>query len=167
MAVSLYDAAIPVYLQFLRNLLGMLDKAEAEGGDMARFTQARLAPDMHPFFRQIQMASDAAKGGAARLAGVAPPSFPDVEVTFPELKERIAKTIAFVESVTREQVEGDDERIIELPLPSGSLKFTARDFVFRFSLGNFMFHVVTAYSLLRSQGVPLGKMDFLAGAVSV
>jgi hypothetical protein len=168
LAISLYDAAIPGYLRMLRNLSAMLDKAEAHakttGADLSTYVQARLAPDMAPFNRQIHMASDAAKGGSARLAGIEPPSFPDVEETFPDLKARIAKTIAFVESVKREQVEGDENRPIELKFPNGSMTFTARDFLFNFSLPNFHFHVVTAYDLLRAQGVPLGKMDYLAGA---
>jgi len=169
MPLSLYDAAIPVYLRMLRNLSAMLDKAEARatatGADLATYAQARLAPDMAPFNRQIHMASDAAKGGAARLAGIDAPSFPDVEETFPDLKARIAKTIAFVEGVKREQVEGDEMRTVELKLPDRTIAFTARDFVFNFSLPNFLFHVVTAYGLLRAQGVPLGKIDYLMGAV--
>lgn len=170
MALFLYDASVPVYLRMLRNLSAMLDKAEAhakaQGEDLAAYSEARLAPDMHPLNRQIHMASDAAKGGAARLAGLAPPSFPDVETTFPELRERLAKTIAFVESITPEQMEGDDERTIELPVPGRTLTFTARDFLLGFSLPNFLFHVVTAYGLLRAQGVPLAKMDYLSGGAA-
>ena len=164
MALSLYDASIPVYLQMLRNLSAIMDKAEAQGGDLAAYMEARLAPDMHPFSRQIQMASDAAKGGAARLAGVAPPSMPDTETTWAELKERLAKTIDFVSSIKPEQVNGDENRTVELPLPGRTMTFTARDFLFNFGLPNFFFHVTTAYGLLRKEGVPLGKMDFLAGA---
>ena len=164
MALSLYDASIPVYLQMLRNLSAIMDKAEAQGGDLAAYMEARLAPDMHPFSRQIQMVSDAAKGGAARLAGVAPPSMPDTETTWVELKERLAKTIDFVSSIKPEQVNGDENRTVELPLPGRTMTFTAKDFLFNFGLPNFFFHVTTAYGLLRKQGVPLGKMDFLAGA---
>ena len=164
MALSLYDASIPVYLQMLRNLSAIMDKAEAQGRDLAAYMEARLAPDMHPFSRQIQMASDAAKGGAARLAGVAPPSMPDTETTWAELKERLAKTIDFVSSIKPEQVNGDENRTVELPLPGRTMTFTARDFLFNFGLPNFFFHVTTAYGLLRKEGVPLGKMDFLAGA---
>ena len=164
MALSLYDASIPVYLQMLRNLSAIMDKAEAQGGDLAAYMEARLAPDMHPFSRQIQMVSDAAKGGAARLAGVAPPSMPDTETTWPELKARLQKTIDFVSSIKPEQVDGDENRTVELPLPGRTMTFTARDFLFNFGLPNFFFHVTTAYGLLRKQGVPLGKMDFLAGA---
>ena len=118
---------------------------------------------MYPFTRQVQLASDAAKGGAARRAGVEAPSMPDTETTFPELKERIAKTVAFIDTLTKEQVDARHAAIIELPLPGRTMSFTAPDFLMQFSLANFLFHVTTAYGLLRSKGVPLGKMDFLAG----
>jgi hypothetical protein len=168
MAFSIYDASIPTYLNTLRNLSAILDKAQAhaksEGKDFAAYTEARLAPDMLPLTRQIQMVSDAAKGGAARLAGIAAPAMADTETSFAELQERLAKTIAFIETVTREQLDGAESRTVELPTPTRTLTFTGRDFLFNFSLPNFFFHVVTAYGLLRSQGVPLGKMDYLAGA---
>ena len=168
MALSLYDVSIPVYLNSLRNLAAILDKAEAHakanGGDVARYQEARLIEDMHPLTRQIQMVSDAAKGGAARLAGLTPPSMPDTETTWAELKERLQKTIDFVASVKREQVDGQEDRTIELKFPQGAMTFTGKDFLTNFSLPNFFFHVVTAYGLLRKEGVPLGKMDYLAGA---
>lgn len=171
MAYSLFDASIPVYLHMLKNLAAILDKAEAHAtstnADVGGYLEARLAPDMHPFTRQIQMASDAAKLGVARLAGITPPPFPDTETTWPELKERIAKTIAFVEGVQRGQVEGREDHTIELKFPNGAMTFSGRDFLALFSLPNFMFHVTTAYALLRAQGVPLGKMDFLNGAQRV
>jgi hypothetical protein len=151
----------------LRNLDAILDKAAAHaaqtGTDPSAYTEARLAEDMHPLPRQIHMASDAAKGGAARLARIEPPAMPDVETTLPELKARIGKTIAFLETITPEQVNGDEERTIELKFPGRTMTFTAKDFLFGFSMPNFMFHVTTAYALLRHKGVPLGKMDFLAG----
>jgi hypothetical protein len=166
LSLSLYDASIPVYLHMLRNLETILDKAEAhaktDGKDLTSYVEARLAPDMRPLSGQIQLASDSAKGGAARLAGVPSPSFADTETTFADLKARIAKTIEFVASIQREQVEGDESRTIELVLPSRTMTFTAQNFLFQFSLPNFMFHIVTAYDVLRSQGVPLGKMDYLA-----
>jgi hypothetical protein len=165
-ALSLYDASIPTYLNALRNLSAILDKAEAHaketGVDVARYQDARLIADMHPLTRQIQMVSDSAKGGAARLASVAPPSMPDTETTWAELKARLQKTIDFVSSIKPDQVNGDEGRTIELPLPGRTMTFTARDFLFNFSLPNFFFHVVTAYGLLRKEGVPLGKMDYLA-----
>jgi len=118
---------------------------------------------MHPLAGQIRLASDAAKGGAARLAGVTAPSMPDTEATYAELKERVAKTIDYVDTIKPEQINGGETRTIELPLPGRTMTFLAPDFLFQVSLPNFFFHVVTAYDILRNQGVPLGKMDYLAG----
>jgi len=171
LSVSLYEISIPTYRRGLQNLSSFLDKAEAHartnGVELSTYTEARLAPDMHPFTRQVQIASDAAKGGAARLAGIEAPPMPDTETTFPQLKERIAKTIAFLDTITREQVDSRHGATIELPLPGRTMTFTAPDFLMQFSLANFLFHVTTAYALLRSHGVPLGKMDFLAGGQTV
>lgn len=166
-SVSLYDISIPTYRRGLQNLSSFLDKAEAHarshGAELSTYAEARLAPDMYPFTRQVQLASDAAKGGAARLAGVEAPSMADTETTFPQLKARIAATVAFLDTITKEQVDERHSATIELPLPGRTMTFTAPDFLMQFSLANFMFHVTTAYALLRGQGVPLGKMDFLAG----
>jgi len=171
LSISLYDISVPTFRRGLLNLSSFLDKAvahaAANGADLATYTESRLFPDMHPFTRQIQMASDAAKMGAARLAGVTPPAFPDTETTWPELKARLAKTIAYVEGVQRDQIDGREDHKIDIPLPGRTLSFAGRDFLALFSLPNFMFHVTTAYALLRVQGVPLGKMDFLNGAQSV
>ena len=171
MSLTLYDASIPVYLQMLRNLAALLDKAEAHanagGMALSELTEARLAPAMHSLIGQVQLASDAAKGGAARLSGQAPPSMPDTEATFEDLKARIARTIAFVETIKPEEVNGNEDRIIELPTPGRTLTFTAKDFVLKFSLPNFFFHVTPAYGLLRHKGTPIGKLDFLAGAAQV
>lgn len=170
MSLSLYDASIPGYLRLLRSLAAFLAKAEAHaaetGADLQAYADARLAPAMATLVGQVQMASDAAKSGAARLAGIAVPSFPDVETTWDELKARIDRTIAFVETIRRDQVDGGEDRSVELPLPGRTLTFTARDFLFQFSLPNFHFHVVTAYALLRARGVPLGKVDYLSGGQS-
>lgn len=167
MSLSLYDVAVPLYQRMLANLASFLDKAEAHaqagGPGVDKLAEARLAEDMHPFVRQIQMASDAAKGGAARLAQQTPPSMPDTETTFPELKERIAKTQAYLASLKREDFEGAETRTIELPLPGRTLTFNGPEFLTAFSVPNFLFHVTTAYAILRANGVPLGKMDFLAG----
>lgn len=168
MSFSLYDASAPVYLNMLRNLVAILDKAaahaKANGVDIATYLDARLAPDMHPLTRQIQMVSDSAKGGVARLAGVDAPSMPDTETTFAELKERLAKTISYVETIKPEQIAGREDATIELKFPGQTMTFTGASFLTTFSMPNFMFHVTTAYAILRSLGVPLGKMDFLAGA---
>ena len=167
MALSLYDLSVPTYRRALKNLASFLDKAEAHaqavGGDTAAYAEARLAPDMHPFARQIQIASDTAKGGAARLAGVEAPAMADAEATFDELRERIAKTIAFLDTVSRDAVDARAGATIDLPIPGGAMTFSAPDFLTQFSLPNFFFHVTIAYAILRAQGVPLGKMDFLAG----
>ncbi len=166
MSLSFYDISVPTFLGSLRNLSAILGKGEAHsvanGVDLAAYVTARLAPDMLPFSNQIQLASDAAKSGVARLAQITAPSFPDVETTFPELRERLSKTIAFLESVDRAAIDGGEARIVELKLPNRTLSFTGQDYLFQFALPNFFFHVVTAYDLLRSQGVPIGKMDYLA-----
>ncbi|MDP3489411.1 MAG: DUF1993 domain-containing protein [Phenylobacterium sp.] len=167
MALTLYDASIPVYVQMLRNLAALLNKAEAHaeanGQPLSDLLEARLAPDMHTLIGQVQLATDSAKGGAARLAGLTPPSMPDTETTYEDLKTRVAKTLAFVQAITPDQVSDDAERTIELPLPNRTMTFTARDFVLTYSLPNFLFHVSMAYALLRHKGAPIGKMDYLAG----
>lgn len=168
MSLSLYEASAPVYVRMLNNLDHFFAKAEAHaaatGADLQAYSDARLAPDMHPLHRQVWIATDAAKGGAARLSGQEVPSYPDVETTFPQLRERIARTIAFVQSIPAEAYEGREDAPIELPLPNGlTLKYTARQFLTAFTLPNFLFHVTTAYAILRVQGVPLGKLDYLAG----
>jgi hypothetical protein len=168
LSLSLYDASITVYVNMLKNLSHFLDKAEthaANGGpSLQTLMDANFGHGMANFTRQIQFASDGAKSGAARLAGVEPPSMPDTETTFPELKARIAKTIEFIETLQRNQVEGQEARVITLTFPGRTMEFTGQSFLLTFNMPNFLFHVTTAYALLRSQGVPLGKMDFLAGA---
>ncbi len=168
MSLSLYDASITVYIRMLGNLSHFLNKAEtfaaAEHVELSTLTEAGLGHGMFPFARQIQMASDGAKSGGARLAGIEAPSMPDTETTFPELKERIAKTIAFLETISRDQVDGQEARQIVLTFPGRSMEFTGESFLLTFSMPNLFFHVTTAYAILRSHGVPLGKMDFLAGA---
>ena len=167
MSFSIYDASIPPMIRMFESLSKILDKAVAqaksEDKDLNSLLDARLAPDMHPLTRQIQIASDSAKGCAARLAGIEPPSMPDTETTFAELQARIAKTVEFLKSVKREQVEGAEDRTITLKFPQGEMKFSGRDFLTQFALPNFYFHVTTAYGLLRHKGIMIGKMDFLAG----
>ena len=168
MSLSLYDASITVYLTMLKNLSHFMDKAETHAAagrpSLQALTEANFGHGMANFTRQVQFASDGAKSGAARLAGVEPPAMPDTETTFPELKERIAKTIAFIETLKRDQIEGQEARAITLTFPGRTMEFTGQSFLLTFNMPNFLFHVTTAYALLRSQGVPLGKMDFLAGA---
>ncbi|HRD46410.1 MAG TPA: DUF1993 domain-containing protein [Caulobacter sp.] len=163
MSFSVYAASAPIFVRALNNAAAIIDKALAAGLDETAILEARLAPDMHPFPRQIQMASDAAKGAVARLAGVEVPSMPDTEATLAELKARIAKTIAFIESVDASAFAGAEDREIVLKFPNMELKFTGAEFLTGFALPNFFFHATTAYALLRAAGAPIGKMDFLGG----
>ncbi len=167
MAFTIYDASIPLMIRSLTNLSKILDKAVAqakrEDTPLSALLEARLAPDMHPLPNQIQIASDAAKGAAARLAGIEAPAMPDTEKTFPELQQRIAKTIDFLKSVKPEQLAGAEDRTITLKFPQGEMTFSGRDFLTGFALPNFLFHVTTAYGLLRHKGIQIGKMDFLGG----
>ncbi len=167
MSLTLYEISIPPFIRMLKNLSVFLENSEAyalaNNKPLSAFLEAKLADDMHPLPRQIQMASDGAKGAGARLAGIEAPSMPDTETTFPELKARIAATITFLQTLKPEQVNGREDATIELSFPNGKMSFVARDFLLQFAQPNFLFHVVTAYALLRSQGAPLGKMVFLAG----
>lgn len=165
MSVSLYDISIPVLVRGLRTLSKLLDKGEAhareQGLDPAALIGARLFEDMLPLSSQVQLASDAAKGCVARLAGIEIPSFPDNEQSFAELQERIAKTIAFAESVDVAKFEGSETRTVSLPLRNGPIEFTGLGYVTNFALPNFYFHVTTAYDIMRHKGVPLSKLHYL------
>ncbi len=167
MSYTIYDASVPVMIRALTNLSKILDKAvaqaKAEDKPLSGLIEAKLAADMRPFTFQIQSASDAAKGCAARLAGIEAPSMPDTETTFPELKARLQKTIDFLNTVKPAQFAGAEDKQIVLKFPNGEFKFTGRDFLAGFSLPNFFFHVTTAYALLRHNGINIGKMDFLGG----
>jgi uncharacterized protein len=166
MTISMYEATVPVLLRFLRNLDQWLDKAQALADrkkfDSAVLVRSRLAPDMHALANQVQIASDNAKGCVARLAGVEPPKYEDNEATFAELKARIAKTMAYVAGFKPEQFEGSENRDIVLKFPSITLEFKGRDYVLHFVIPNFLFHMTTAYNILRHNGVELGKLDYLA-----
>jgi hypothetical protein len=165
MSLSMYDACVPVLVRGLTNLSAVLEKGAASGEarklEPAVLIGARLAPDMHPLSRQVQIASDSAKGAASRLAGVDNPSWPDTETTFPELQARIRKTIDYLQSFNPAQFEGAEARTITLPSPGGEMKFTGQDFLFGFVLPNTFFHLTTAYAILRHNGVAIGKMYFL------
>jgi hypothetical protein len=152
----------------LGNLSAILTKAaayaEAKKIEPRVLLEARLYPDMLPFTRQIQIASDAAKGCAARLAGIDVPRFEDNEASFDELQARIAKTIDFVKSVRAEQVNGSEGRNITIPIRDRTLNFEGMRFLLGWALPNFYFHVTTAYAILRHNGLEIGKVDFLGGA---
>lgn len=168
MAISLYDVAIPALTRSLTNLSSQLAKASAYGEkkkiDPKTFGDVRLIADMLPLSSQVQIACDNAKDAAARLAGIDPPKHEDTEKSLPELQERIAKTLEFINSVKPEQCAGCETREIVLKFPSITLTFNGYDYVTKFLLPNFYFHVSMAYALLRKNGVELGKGDFL-GAV--
>ncbi len=165
MSLSMHQIAANSFVKVLTNVSAILDKAaascEARKIDPAVLINARLAPDMFPLSRQIQIMSDAAKGCMARLAGVENPSFPDTETTFADLQARIAKTIDFVKSITPEQLVDSEAKSITLPLRGDGVTFTGQSLLLHFSLPNVYFHATTAYAILRHNGVDLGKMDFL------
>jgi hypothetical protein len=167
MAVSLYEVSIPTFKRYLKNLDAFLTKAEGwaheNGRDPEHFLGCRLAPDMNDLTRQIQSCSDTSKGPVARLTGQPSPAMEDNETTLAELHERIARTIAYLDSVTPEMTDGDDDRQVELKTPNNTFTFRARDYITGFAIPNFLFHVTAAYAILRNQGVPLGKLDFLGG----
>lgn len=165
MALSLYDISVPALIRGLENLSRQIDKAAAyaseQGIDDNDFVQARLAPDMLNLVGQVQRASDTAKFGGARLSQSQAPSFADEEATLDDLKARIANTVDYLRSVPADAVAGGEKREIRFKAGSRELHFVAEDYVRNFMLPNFYFHLTTAYGLLRHQGVPLGKMDYL------
>jgi len=167
MTISMYQASVPAFQRTLGALDAILDKAAAYAAerkiDPAALTGARLSPDMFPLTRQVQFSSDHAKGASARLAGLLVPSFADTETTFPELKARIAKTLDFIATVRPEQIDGSEGRDISLKAGPRELSFKGQDYLVFFALPNFYFHVTAAYAILRHNGVPIGKLDFLAG----
>ncbi|RZJ99560.1 MAG: DUF1993 domain-containing protein [Novosphingobium sp.] len=161
MSFHLHDASAPIFVASLRNMSAWLDKAAAEK-DERLLIDARLAPDMRPLSAQFQMASDSAKNAMARLAGIEAPSMPDTEASFAELRDRCARTIAFIESVDVAAVNAGEEREVTLKFPNGmGYAFTGRAYLTGFALPNFFFHVTTAYAILRAQAVTIGKPDFL------
>ena len=165
MSISMYKASVPVFLQILAAQSATLDKAAAHAAarkiEPSVLLNARLYPDMYPLVRQIQITSDTAKGAGGRLAGVDRPVFADTETTFDELKERIAKTVAFLKGLKPEQIDGSETRDIVLQIGDRSMPFKGEGYLFSFALPNFFFHATTAYAILRHCGVELGKRDFM------
>jgi hypothetical protein len=161
----MYQASAPRFVNTLRNLSAILDKAQAhaEGKkiDQAALTNFRLYPDMFPMKRQVQIACDTAKGAVARLAAVEVPKHEDVEETFAELKARIAKTIAFVESIKPAQLDGSEDKNIRLKLGPREVDYEGMQYLLGHALPNFYFHVTTAYDILRHNGVELAKRDYI------
>jgi hypothetical protein len=167
MQISMYRASIPVLVRSLKNLQGVLRKGEASATsrniDPSVLLNYRLAPDMFPLTRQVQVATDMAKGCAARLAGVDVPSWDDKEASFADLYARIDKAIAFVEGFQPSQIDGSEARNVVLKMRTGEMTFAGVDYLFDFVLPNVLFHCTAAYAILRHCGVEIGKRDFLGG----
>lgn len=165
MSVSIQHVAVTSIARGLKTLSALLDKAkahaEASGADPDAYVAARLFEDMLPLSGQIQRASDTAKGAVARLAAVEAPAMADEETTFAQLQDRVARTLAYVESIPASAFDGAESREITVPAGSFTLGFTGLEYLLEFVIPNFQFHVVTAYDILRHHGVPLGKRDFL------
>lgn len=165
MAISMYQASVPVFIRMLGNLKAILEIAAAHCAekkiDPTVLIQFRLYPDMFEFSRQIQLAGDAAKAGAAHLAGVTAPVYEDQEKTFPELIARLEKTIAYLHRFTPQQIDGSEAKEIVLTRGEKSTTYTGLTFLLHRTLPNFYFHITTAYDILRHNGVVLGKRDFL------
>ena len=171
MQISMYQASAVSFANILTNLLAVLKKGEAfaiaKKIDPAVLVNARLAPDMFPLARQVQIATDQAKGCVSRLAGLEPPKYEDNEQTFPELYARLEKTIAYVNSIKSAQIDGSEQRKIELQQRTGVRTFQGMGYLLDYVYPNFYFHVTTAYAILRHNGVEVGKGDFIGNPEGV
>jgi len=165
MLISMYAASVTPIIRSLNNLRSILENAvayaEAKKIDPSVLINARLYPDMFQLSRQIQIATDVAKGGVSRLAGLEPPKYEDNESTFPELLARLDKTIALLKSFKPEQIDGSGDKTITLPMHDRTVTFKGLPYLLDFVLPNVYFHVTTAYAILRHNGVEIGKKDFL------
>ena len=167
MAISLYSASVPAFQRALRNLKHILAKGEAHARERGvapdGLLELRLIDDMLPLSRQVQIACDMAKNGAARLAGRQPPVMPDDETSLAQLQARIDRVLEYLQGVDAAEIDGHEGREIVLAMRTGELRFNGQDYLTTFVLPNLYFHVTVAYALLRAQGAPLGKTDFIAG----
>lgn len=165
MTITLHEALVPAAIRTLQSLSAILGKGaahcEARQIDPAVFLSARIFPDMFPLTKQVQIATDMVKGGAARLAGIEIPKYDDNEASFADLQARIARTVAFLQSIPPEQINGREDATIVLKLPSRELSFEGLAYVNHFVLPNLYFHASMTYALLRQAGVDIGKRDFL------
>ena len=165
MTISMYQASVPRFVNILKNLTGILDKAQAHVDakkiDVLVLTNYRLFPDMLPMTTQVLIACDAAKGVVARLAGIEIPVYEDNEKTLSDLKARIAKTIAFIESVTPAQIDGTEDKDIVTKRGDKETHYKGMQFLLGHALPNFYFHITTTYNILRHNGIEIGKRDFL------
>ena len=165
MTISMYQASVPRFVNILGNFSNILDKAQAHIDAKkiadASLTAFRLFPDMLPMATQVQIACDTAKGVVARLAGVDIPAFEDNEKTLAELKARVAKTIAFIQTITPEQIDGTEDKDIVTKRGDNETHYKGMQFLLGHAIPNFYFHISTTYSILRHNGVEIGKRDFL------
>ena len=165
MSLSMYQISVPVFVRALENLSSLLAKgkafAEAKKIEATVLENSRLAADMFPLKRQVQIASDAVKGCAARLAGVEIPNFPDTENTFDELEERIAKTLAFLKTIKEDKIDGTEDKTVKLKIGPNEMEFKGHAYLLGLVMPNLYFHITTVYAILRHNGVEIGKMDFL------
>jgi hypothetical protein len=165
MAISMHAASVPLFTQMLGALSAVLDKgaafAAAKSFDASVLLSSRLAPDMFPLVKQVQVATDMSKGCLARLAGVEIPVYADDETTIDQLKARIAKTVAYLESFEPEQIDGAAAREITLKLRRGDIHFTGMRYLVNWTIPHFTFHCATAYDILRHNGVEIGKRDYI------
>jgi hypothetical protein len=166
MTISLYAASVPVFKQMLQSMDAILIKAQAHAEakkiDPAALLQARLFPDMFPLIRQVQVASDFARGVSARLAGAEVPKYEDAEQSFDDLHALIAKSLAFIDSMTPAQIDGHEDRVIVTRAGTPKEKrFNAQAYLLSYGLPQFFFHVTTAYAILRHNGVEVGKRDYM------
>ena len=165
MTISMYQASVPRFVNILGNLSNILDKAQAHIDakklNDASLTAFRLFPDMLPMTTQVQIACDTAKGVVARLSGVDAPVFEDNEKTIAELKARVAKTIAFIQTVPADKIDGTEDKAIVTKRGDKETHYKGMQFLLGHAVPNFYFHITTAYAILRHNGVEIGKRDFL------
>ena len=165
MQISMYRASVPVFARNLRNLIAILGKAEAHAAarkiDPSVLLNYRLAPNMLPLTRQVQIATDMAKGCVSRLAGVEIPVYEDKEATFGELVARLEKCIAYLEGFGPPQIDGTEETTVVLKRPSGDISLPGLRYLLEYVQPNVYFHCITAYAILRHCGVEIGKKDFI------
>jgi uncharacterized protein len=165
MSLSMYQASVPVFVRGLNILSTLIGRAEAytteHGNDATELLEARLAPDMLSLIGQVQRASDTSKLSGQRLSGVAAPRFEDTEASFADLERRIAGSIAYLETLQPAQFEGSESRTIELNFGEFKPSFTGTSYLLTFALPNFFFHLTTAHDILRHNGLPIGKLDYL------
>ncbi len=169
MSLSMSSASLPVCTRMLNNLSHILAKTEqfveTRKIDPTALTTYRLAPDMFPFTRQVLIACDAVKNGLARLSGMDAPKFEDTETTLAQLQERIQKTLAFIATVPAASLDGTEDKVITFPAGPGKTRsLSGQDYLTLWMLPNMYFHITTAYTILRHNGVDVGKIDYLNGA---